>query len=121
MTEPCRATCACEWEGPVTEWVGAAHAARLAGVPVPPLEHRIVKTEMYSCLSGPTEDLACACGWFGRSSLWASRSHAAMIPGAPIPPRQVTAPRPLSSSERRERKESLRAAIYGERRGRRYC
>lgn len=118
LAQPPRARCACTWEGPVTEWTGPDHAARLPEVPIPPLEHRVTQTDTISTLSGPSTRLTCSCGWFGHTNRWMGLSHAALIPGTAIPPLPATAPQPASASERRRRHEELRAAIYGERRDR---
>ena len=110
LAEPCRARCACEWEGPVTEWAGAQHAARLPRAPVPPLEHRLVCWDVQSCLSGPSERLTCACGWEGHSTRWNSPVHASRIPGAAVP---VLPPPPPPPPPRISRAAYL-DAVYGE-------
>lgn len=75
-------------------------------------EHRVVRSDVLSCLTGPSERLTCACGWEGHSTMWGDAAHATRIPGVPIPPLpRVSAPRPVP-------RKVLMDAIYGERRDR---
>jgi hypothetical protein len=68
-------------------------------------EHRVVRSDVYSCLSGSSEDITCSCSWSGRSTQW--RYHAVDVQPLPAPPPA----RPISRA-------AARAAIYGERRRR---
>lgn len=71
-------------------------------------EHRVVRSDAQSTLSGPSERLTCACGWEGHSTRCRDLDHGTDIP--PLPP---TTPPPAIS------RDELRRAIYGERRWRR--
>lgn len=75
-------------------------------------EHRIVRSDVQSCLTGPSERLTCACGWEGHSTTWSDAGHAARIPDVPIPSL------PKASAPQRVSRKVLMDAIYGERRGR---